>query len=251
MVSANKPGVYVISTINGNKVTYPVRMKPDDENFYFLDVCASNAERKIKIPSENFIKDIGDGTYKAFANDFNIIRNCWISDEDSLFGVAMRVALYCGDYDSKITAKIEANKDGSFAANKVEVRFVSAQNVAHSIIVGAKYDASAAREIMINTMHKFATGIRNPVVAFTNTAKGGKLNDLSDEEYAMLFKYVRDVAQAWNGNDKSSVPRLAFEFGARLLLVDDDVNIWSDLLKKMYEFNSCVYRVNHSDEKKS
>ena len=39
--------------------------------------------------------------------------------------------------------------------------------------------------------------MKNPAVEFTNEAKAGKFNDLSDEEYAIELEKVKNKAKLW------------------------------------------------------
>lgn len=255
MINENRHGINAAVTINGETIVYPMHVRTGNDMMKYSDLNADYrkmTERKLAKPVCRQSK----GTSKDNVYAHNIVANCWLDKEDVLFDVAARLALIFG-YNSKYAylrtrnSNLLSAKDYTrfvqcyglkndmacmstgdlinySAQNRIELIFCS-EDFNRKVLVYASDDAADVAACYDRLKRMILVNFENPAVIFTNTAKTGVFNSLSDEAYTAMLDIVKNMSNIfWTDRKFISFIDMIVEISA-FILADATQNGYAEL----------------------
>lgn len=255
MINENRHGINAAVTINGETIVYPMHVRTGNDMMKWSDLNADYrkmTERKLAKPACRQPKGVSKNNVYAH----NIVANCWLGKEDVLFDVAARLALIFG-YNSEYAYLRTCNRSllsakdytrfvqcyglkndmacmatGDLidysAQNRIELIFCS-EEFNHKVLVYASDDAADVAACYDRLKRMILVNFENPAVIFTNTAKTGVLNSLSDEAYTAMLDTVKNLSNMfWTDRKFVSFIDMIVEISA-FILADATQNGYAEL----------------------
>lgn len=255
MINENRHGINAAVTINGETIVYPMHVRTGNDMMRWSDLNADYrkmTERRLAKPACRQPKGVSKDNVYAH----NIVANCWLSKEDVLFDVAARLALIFG-YNSKYAYLRTRNRNllsakdytkfvqcyglrndmacmstGDLidysAQNRIELIFCS-EDFNHKVLVYASDDAADVAACYDRLKRMILVNFENPAVIFTNSAKTGLFNSLSDEAYITMLDTVKNLSNTfWTDRKFISFIDMIVEISA-FILADATQNGYAEL----------------------
>ncbi len=187
-----------------------------------------------------FVASLDAKKKDAICKDFAILDACFIHREHlSLYAIAYNLDLYCTQ--EPVTTFWDRTLQELRDYTNIAIPYL----MQYDVVKSSYADALVVAEEIYSLLDKYEAWdyvsvkqvkyqgdiiIKNFAVQFSNDAKSGKYNNLSDDDYKALLEFVKSLSRAFD-----DMPNITLCFLAKELVETNSVNQYIDDMKDYFE----------------